>query len=184
MVIRSITHALVLWVWVMVVTWVGSCGNMARVLGHAEHTCWIWGEGGRSRKVGMWRGAVQVRSFVVVGLQLIAAATWGQGSSPGWCVVMALAEAVTIVSEAVRWVVVGYIVVIMTGSMAVSSVMAMSRAVTMQSIVAVAIVEAGVVAVMVGSNSICSLIHQRMAFPLLSQHHVLGTVLLSSWTPC
>lgn len=77
---------------------------------------------------------------------------------------------------------VGYIVVTM--SMAVSSVMAMSRVVRRRSIVAVAIVVARVVAVMVGAYSVTSLTHHRMAFPLLSQHHVLGTVLLPSWTPC
>lgn len=79
---------------------------------------------------------------------------------------------------------VGYIVVIMIRSMAVSSVMAMSRAVTMRSIVAVAIVVALVVTVMVGSYSITCLTHHRMAFSLLSQHHVFRTVLLPSWTPC
>ncbi len=50
--------------------------------------------------------------------------------------------------------------------------------------VAVAIVVGRVVTVMVGAYSITSLTHHRMAFPLLSQHHVLGTVLLPSWTPC
>lgn len=79
---------------------------------------------------------------------------------------------------------VGYVVVTMI--MAVSSVMAMNRAVTSRSIVAeaVAIAVARVVAVMVGANSVISLTHHSMAFPLLSQHDVLGTVLLPSWTPC
>ena len=81
-------------------------------------------------------------------------------------------------------VVVSDIVVVMTTRMAVSSVMAMSRAVTKRSIVAVAIVEAREVAVMVGAYSITRLTHHRMAFPLLSQHHVLRTVLLPSWNPC
>jgi len=80
---------------------------------------------------------------------------------------MAPTETVTVVREAVRGAVVGYIVVIMTRSMAVSSVMAM------RSIVAVAIVVDRVVAVMVGSYAITSLTHHRMAFPLLSKHHVL-----------
>lgn len=86
----------------MVVTWVWCCGHMTGVLGHTKHTCRVWGEGGRCREVGMGWGAVQVRGFVVVGMQLIAAATLGQGGSSGWCVVMALAEVVTIMSEAVR----------------------------------------------------------------------------------
>lgn len=79
---------------------------------------------------------------------------------------------------------VGYIVVTM--SMAMSSVVAMSRVVRGRSIVAVAvaIVVARVVAVMVGAYTITSLTHHRMAFPLLSQHHVLGTVLLPGWTSC
>ena len=68
-----------------------------------------------------------------------------------------------------------YIVVIMTRSMAVSSVMAM------RSIVSVVIVVDGAVAVMV-SYSIIGLTHQSMTFSLLSQHHVLGTVLLPSRT--
>lgn len=79
---------------------------------------------------------------------------------------------------------VGYIVVTM--SMAMSSVVAMSRVVRGRSIVAVAvaIVVARVVAVMVGAYTITSLTHHRMAFPLLSQNHVLGTVLLPGWTSC
>ena len=185
-VVWSVSHALVLWVRVMVVTGVWGGGHMAGVLRHAKHTCWVWGQGGGGWEVGVWWGAVQVGSFVVVGVELIAVAARGQGRSPGRCVVMALAEVVTVVGEAVRWavVVVGYIVVIM--SMAVSSVMAMSWAVTKRSIVAVAvaIVVAREVAVMVGAYSITSLTHQWMAFPLLSQHHVLGTVWLPSWTPC
>lgn len=55
MVVRSVSHALVLWVGVMVVTgvWVWGGGHMAGVLGHAKHTCWVWGEGSGGRKVGM-----------------------------------------------------------------------------------------------------------------------------------
>ena len=39
---------------------------------------------------------------MVVGLQLIAVSAGGEGHSPGRCVVMALVEVVTVVSEAVR----------------------------------------------------------------------------------
>lgn len=40
---------------------------------------------------------------MVVGVQLISVVTtWGQGRSPGRCVVMTLAEVVSVVSEAVR----------------------------------------------------------------------------------
>lgn len=81
-------------------------------------------------------------------------------------------------------VVIGDIVVIMTTCMAVSSIMAVSRAVTVSSVVAVAVEVAGVVAVRAGAYSITSLAHHRMAFPLLSQHYVLGTVLLPSRAAC
>lgn len=55
MVIWSVSHALVLWVRVMVVTGVGvwGSGHMAGVLGHAKHTCWVRGEGGGGWEVGM-----------------------------------------------------------------------------------------------------------------------------------
>lgn len=39
---------------------------------------------------------------MVVGVQLISVTAWGQGCSPGRCVVMTLAEVVSVVSEAVR----------------------------------------------------------------------------------
>ncbi|TNN89147.1 hypothetical protein EYF80_000435 [Liparis tanakae] len=54
----------------------------------------------------------------------------------------------------------------------------------MRSIVALAVKVARVVAVVVRAYSITSLPHHRMAFPLLPQHHVLGTVLLPNRTPC
>ena len=53
MMVWSVSHALVLWVWVMVVTGVWGGGHVAGVLGHADHTCWVWGEGGGGREVGM-----------------------------------------------------------------------------------------------------------------------------------
>lgn len=73
---------------------------------------------------------------------------------------------------------VGYIVVIVIRSMAVSSVM------VMRSIVSVVIVVDRTVAVMVSAYSIIGLTHQSMTFSLLSKHHVLGTILLPSRTSC
>lgn len=52
MVVWSISHAMVLWSMVMVVTWVWGGGHMTGVLGHAKHTCWVWGEGGGGWEVG------------------------------------------------------------------------------------------------------------------------------------
>lgn len=52
--------------------------------------------------MGVGRWAVQVGSFVVVGVQLMAVRTRGQGGGPWRSVVMTLAEVVSVVREAVR----------------------------------------------------------------------------------
>lgn len=101
-VVWSIGQALVLQVRVVVVAWMWGGSDMARVLRHAQHACWVWGKGGGGWKMGVGRRAVQEGSFVVVGVQLMAIRTRGQGGGPWRSVVMTLAEVVTVVSEAVR----------------------------------------------------------------------------------
>lgn len=101
-VVWSIGQALVLQVRVVVVAWVWGSSDVARVLGHAQHACWVWGKGGGGGKMSVGRRAVQVGSFVVVGVQLMAVRTRGQGGGPWRSVVMTLAEVVSVVSEAVR----------------------------------------------------------------------------------
>lgn len=55
MVVWSVSHAVVLWIRVMVVTgvWVWGSGHMAGVLWHAKHTGWVRGEGGGGWEVGV-----------------------------------------------------------------------------------------------------------------------------------
>lgn len=101
-IVWSIGQALVLQVRVVVVARMWGGSDVARVLRHAQHACRVWGKGGGGWKMGVGRRAVQVRSFVVVGVQLMAVRTRGQGGGPWWSVVMTLAEVMSVVSEAVR----------------------------------------------------------------------------------
>lgn len=101
-VVWSIGQALVLQVRVVVVARMWSSSDVARVLRHAQHACWVWGKGGGSWKMGMGWRTVQVGSFVVVGVQLMTVRTRGQGGGPWRSVVMTLAEVMSVVSEAVR----------------------------------------------------------------------------------
>lgn len=101
-VVRSIGQALVLWVRVVVVARMRGGGNVARVLGHSQHACRVRGKGCGGWEVGVGWRAVQVGSFVVVGVQLMAVRARGQGGGPWRSVVVTLAEVVSVVSEAVR----------------------------------------------------------------------------------
>lgn len=101
-VVRSIGQALVLRVRVVVVARMRGGGDVARVLGHAQHARRVRGKGCGGWEVGVGWRAVQVGSFVVVGVQLMAVRTRGQGGGPWRSVVVTLAEVVSVVSEAVR----------------------------------------------------------------------------------
>lgn len=90
-----------------------------------------------------------------VGVQLILSTTWCQGYRMGLCVVMT--EIVAIMRKAVRCVVTGYIVVIV--SVAMSSVVAMSQAVTKRSVLAAVIVVARLLAVVVWAYTFTRLTH-------------------------